>query len=317
MEAEELLVLKFIRKLQDPVPQYVIGCLPVIATIGAAPWESFVDKFIWLLRCLGCPFTGLFYVCCIKNDETTLCIYWLPSECFITRDGKKINYRPFGVYAMDVMDVKQVEIMKECVAKASVLERLSSLASFYYILVGVISGIVRVIGPSVCNEDWPSIPIALSWTLPAIFRRTFLKYIVVKDPNIKLDDQKVNVTNLDKHNKSNLYARVAFAALMSIVVPWISVLLVYFTPPIGFLCRSKYLSLLCSIWSFNSVLALLSHLRGEKSVFGNWYLHVVFFTSGILVAFLLFVLALLSNNPLWWVSLLGNSCDMSSICYNI
>ncbi|CAG8679154.1 5964_t:CDS:2, partial [Funneliformis mosseae] len=303
--AEKLLVLKFIRKLQDPVPQYVIGCLPVIATIGAAPWESFVDKFIWLLRCLGCPFTGLFYVCCIKNDETSLCIYWLPSECFITRGGKKINYRPFGVYAMDVMDVDQ----KDC--------RRWRHSTISYFLVGVISGIVRVIGPSICDEDWPSIPIALSWTLPAIFRRTFLKYIVVKDPNIKLGDQKVNVTNLDKHNKPNLYARVAFAALMSIVVPWISVLLVYFTPPIGFLCRSKYLSLLCSIWSFNSVLALLSHLRGEKSVYGNWYLHVVFFTSGILVAFLSFVLALLSNNPSWWGSLLGNSCDRSSICYNI
>ncbi|CAG8750238.1 7826_t:CDS:1, partial [Funneliformis mosseae] len=37
MEAEKSHVLKLIGKLQEPVPQYILGCLPAIATIGVAP----------------------------------------------------------------------------------------------------------------------------------------------------------------------------------------------------------------------------------------------------------------------------------------
>ncbi|CAI2187870.1 19088_t:CDS:2 [Funneliformis geosporum] len=261
METENSFVLKIISKLQDPVPQYVLGCLPAIATIGAAPWEEFMDKLIWLARCLGCPFTGLFYSCCIKSDKTASCTYWLPSDCFITNNGAKITYRPFGAHAMNI---SQVALMDACVAKASVLERLSSLVSFYYIIVGIFSGIARVAGPSVC-VDWPYIPLALSWTLPAIYRRTFRKNLVVRDPKNILDGEKIIVSNHDPVDMSNQFARVAFTALFSIGVPWITVLLAYFTPPIGFYCRSKYLTVLCSIWSFNSTLALLSHLKGEKS----------------------------------------------------
>ncbi|CAI2189453.1 5727_t:CDS:2, partial [Funneliformis geosporum] len=230
MSTEELLVLKFIRKLQDPVPQYVLGCLPAIATIGAAPWDDFTDKLLWLTRCLGCPFTGLFYTCCIKHDVTSLCIYWLPSDRF-RHNGDEIQYRPFGIYAMDA---GQVEFLNECVAKSSVLERMASLASLYYIIVGIVSGIVRATGPTVCDEDWPSIPLALCWTLPAIFRRTIRKNLVVKDPNKVLTIEIViSLSNFkEEHIKSNLLARVAFTALMSIVVPWSSVFLAYFTPPL-------------------------------------------------------------------------------------
>ncbi|CAG8605224.1 10229_t:CDS:2 [Funneliformis caledonium] len=241
METEYLFALKLIRKLQDPVPQYVLGCLPAIATIGVAPWDDFM-----------------------KNDETSLCAYWLPPKSFIRNDENSttsITYRPFGVYAMNI---EQSEHIKACVAKASVLERLSSLASLYYIIIGIISGISRVAGPTICDEDWPSIPLALSWTLPAIYRRTIRNNLVAFDPNNILGNNQITV-NLINYNKSDDYARVAFTALVSIGVPWITVLLAYFTPPIGFYCRSIFLSVLCSIWSFNSILALLSHLMGEKS----------------------------------------------------
>ncbi|CAG8716660.1 6977_t:CDS:2, partial [Funneliformis mosseae] len=106
METECLYMLKIIRKLQDPVSQYVLGCLPAIATIGIAPW----------------------------SDKKSLCIYWLSSDHFI----------------------------RTCVTKASVLERLSSLASLYYILIGIVSGISRVVRPTICDEDWLCIPLALS-----------------------------------------------------------------------------------------------------------------------------------------------------------
>ncbi|CAG8665784.1 6022_t:CDS:2 [Funneliformis mosseae] len=219
METEYLYALKFIRKLQDPVPQYVLGCLPAIATIGVAPWDDFMEKLIWLARCLGCPFTGLFYTCCVKSDETSLCAYWLPSKSFIRNDENSttsITYRPFGVYAMNI---EQSEHIKACVAKASVLERLSSLASLYYIIIGIISGISRVAGPTICDEYWPSIPLALSWTLPAIYRRTIRNNLVAFDPDKILGNHQITVNILD-YNKSNHYARVAFTALVSIVVPW-------------------------------------------------------------------------------------------------
>ncbi|CAG8666960.1 480_t:CDS:1 [Funneliformis caledonium] len=315
MATECLYMLKIIRKLQDPVPQYVLGCLPAIATIGVAPWVDFMEKLIWLIRCLGCPFTGLFYTCCVKSDETSLCVYWLSSDRFIRSDNDnlitEIPNRPFGVHAMNI---EQSVLMKACVAKASVLERLSSLASLYYILIGIVSEISRVVRPTICDEDWPSIPLALSWTLPAIYRRTIRNNLVAFDPNNILGNYQITVNKLAEHNKNDHYARVTFAALVSIVVPWITVLLAYFTPPIGFYCRSKYLSVLCSIWSFNSILALLSHLKGEKSVNGNGLFHAIFFICGVKIACLLFVLGLLSNQNTWWVGLFGNACDISSAC---
>ncbi|CAG8629895.1 4942_t:CDS:2 [Funneliformis mosseae] len=155
METECLYMLKIIRKLQDPVPQYVLGCLPAIATIGSR-----------------------------HGDETTLCVYWLSSDRFIRSDNDnlitEIPYRPFGVHAMNI---EQSVLMKACVAKASVLERLSSLASLYYILIGIVSGISRVVGPTICDEDWPCIPLALSRTLPAIYRKTIRNNLVAFDPN--------------------------------------------------------------------------------------------------------------------------------------
>src|SRR6266542_605932 len=95
--AEETLLLNLIFKLQDPVPQYVLGCLPAIATIGAAPDNGLMNKLIWIFRALGCPFSGLFYFC----NEKSMCAYWLTSNSFV-KDRRTISYRPFGHHAMEL-----------------------------------------------------------------------------------------------------------------------------------------------------------------------------------------------------------------------
>ncbi|CAG8683500.1 2951_t:CDS:2 [Funneliformis mosseae] len=190
MEAEKSHVLKFIGKSQEPVPQYVLGCLPAIATIGLRHGRN------------------------LSTSEY--------------REG--IPYRPVGVHAMKI---DQVELMNLCVAKASVMERMSSLVSLYYILVGIFAGLTRMAGPSAC-EDWPYIPMALSWTIPAIYRRKVRSNIIVSDPRNILGEQKIIVKKLDHINKSNQFARVAITALFSIGVPWISVLIAYFIPPISY-----------------------------------------------------------------------------------
>ncbi|CAI2179908.1 5043_t:CDS:2 [Funneliformis geosporum] len=204
MATECLYMLNLIRNLQEPIPQYVLGCIPAIATIGVAPWDDFMDKTIWLIRCLGCPFTGLFYTCCVKSDVTSLCAYWLPSKCFISIDNHtKIVCRPFGVHAKFIEHKK---IMKKCVAKASVLERLSSLVSLYYIMIGIVSGIYRVAGPTICDEDWPSIPLALSWTIPAIYRRTIRNNLVAFDPEKKLRNKLITIIKVNDDNVMSFLA---------------------------------------------------------------------------------------------------------------
>jgi hypothetical protein len=137
-------VLKLINKLKNPVPQYVLGCLPAIATIGASPKEDFIEKLIWVTICLACPFTGLFYTCNVKSNETV--IYWLPKRYFSGKNWEEIPYRPIGHRFMQIEPKDQLNYFEDCVANASVLERLSSLASAYYIIIGIIAGIVRALG---------------------------------------------------------------------------------------------------------------------------------------------------------------------------
>jgi len=311
---EESLLLKLILKLQEPVPQYVLGCLPTIATIGTAPDDGLIRKILWMLRCLGCPFTGLFYFCNIGSDEIAMSAYWLTSRSFMAEKGGIIRYRPFGHHAMEFLPtLDQEELMKECIAEASILDRLSSLASAYYILVGIFAGIARAIGPCI-RGDWSYIPLALAWTLPAIYVRVFGGKVVFKDPRKRLKDDGIVVRALeeDKFNAKN--AHTVLTITFSIVVPWISVFFAYFTQPIGFGCRSKYLTVLCSIWTFNSIVAYISHIKGEKIVSGNKYIYCLFCTSGAIIAVLFTVLAFLSNSPSWWIKLFGISCDTSKTC---
>ncbi|CAG8500334.1 7087_t:CDS:1 [Ambispora gerdemannii] len=339
MATDELLA-KVILKLQDPVPQYVLGCLPAIATIGAAPKKSFISKLFWVFRCLGCPFIGLFYTCNVKIDETTL--YWLNKSCFKkVYEGnvegqivaeEEIPHRPFGHHAMMVIHKNSthsnpivlerlnecaasndtvLKRLDECVADASVLERLSSSFSAYYIFVGILAGITRVIGPRTC-EDWPYIPLTLSWTLPAIYRRTVRGKLVVKDPE-RLKNTVIYVESFAKGNEEH-HTRVVLTALASIIVPWISILLAYFTPPIGYFCRSKYLTVICSVWSFNNILAYIHHWLEDKYELLDTIIRVWFNLCGVFVVVAFFLLALLANENKWWVDLFGPSCDVSDTC---
>jgi hypothetical protein len=222
------------------------------------------------------------------------------------------------------MDENQRDVdtrIDRCTATASVLERLSSLISVYYIIVGVIAGISRATGTIHHCEGWPYIPLLLSWTIPAILRRAFSGNLVVKDPNdeFKNGDARVEITmNEDPKRKIHKRFTVMSIALMSITYPWITVLMAYFTPPVGYFCRSKYITIICAIWSFNSALAYLCHLKGEKDLisFGKGFFHIWFSIWGFIVAILLFVLGLFAKNNKWWVDLFGSSCDTSSVgCY--
>src|SRR4051794_25602049 len=166
-------LLKLLDKLQNLIPQYVLGTLPAIATIAATPENGLCAKLIWLARCLSCPFTGLFYFCNIECDPVAMSTYWLPSSYFVQDDGRAIYYRPVGHHAKDIQPNPEVRrILESWSAEASVLDRLSSVVSVYYILLGAIAGLYRAkTGPCMYNnsyEEWPYVSLALVWTLPAI-----------------------------------------------------------------------------------------------------------------------------------------------------
>src|ERR1043165_8131247 len=110
--------------------------------MGSSLDSGLFRKLLWVIRCLGCPFVGLFYYCNVDNDPVKLCAYWLPAENFVEVDGEKpVKYRPVGHHAKEIdPDQHQREIMGRCVAEASVLDRLSSLASAYYIFIGIFAG---------------------------------------------------------------------------------------------------------------------------------------------------------------------------------
>lgn len=317
---EEDSLLKLLRTLQDPAPQYVLGCLPAIATIGAAPDNGLINKLIWVLRCLGCPFTGLFYSCNINSDPISMSTYWLTSKHF-TKNGCKIPYRPFGHYTMEIVADDQdkivIKLLKECIAEASVLDRLSSLASAYYIFLGIFAGITKAIRIGPCTgDDWPYLPLALAWTFPAIYKRVSGGRMVVNDPRHALRDMHVVVRDLSHDRRSAQDVQVLITlVLFSIGVPWISVLLAYFTRPMGYGCRSKYLTVMASIWSFNSLIAYISHISGEKYVGGNRLINGWFCLSGVIIAILLILLGLLSHTQSWWGDLFGEVCAVK--CTNI
>src|SRR6266498_764569 len=316
MAAKESGFPQFIHKLLDPIPQYVVGCFPAIAIIGASPNNKFTEKLAWVLRCLGCPFTGLFYSLNIGGNKESRCIYWLSSNYFIiTGTTRQPIYRPVGVHNMTLNRTQNQNIttyVDRCIAKASVLERLSAFLSAYYIVVGVMAGISRATGSTVC-EGWPYIPLLLSWTIPAIWRRIFSGNLVVKDPNEEFRDIQINIRD-DLDDKIHKRFTVTVTAFVSIVYPWITVLLAYFTPPIGYFCRSRYITVICSIWSFNSALAYLCHCIGERDSlgFGKGFFHAWLSFSGFIVAILLFILGLFAKYNQWWEDVFGDLCSVKS-----
>src|ERR1043166_577092 len=131
---EEFGFSQLIHKLLEPIPQYVLGCLPAIAIIGESPMDNFTAKLIWVFRCLGCPFIGLFYSINVGGKKESRCIFWLSSDHF-TSAGRQLRRRPFGFYYMKLEPNPDKMIhIERCTATASVLERLSSLISVYYIV---------------------------------------------------------------------------------------------------------------------------------------------------------------------------------------
>ena len=285
---------QLIHKLLEPIPQYVLGCLPAIAIIGESPMAKFAEKLAWVFRCLGCPFIGLFYSINVGGQRESRCIFWLSSNHF-TSAGQQLRRRPFGFHYMKLEPNQDAMIcIERCTATASVLERLSSLVSVYYIVVGVIAGISRASGMNQTCEDWPYIPLLLSWTIPAILRRVHSGNLVVKDPNSEFnddDDDDVQIIMIeDPRGRINKRFTVTVVTLTSIIYPWITILLAYYTPPIGYFCRSKYITIICSIWSFNSFLAYLCHLKGEEDLinFGNGIFHIWFSFCGFMIAILFF-----------------------------
>ncbi|RIA96700.1 hypothetical protein C1645_815009 [Glomus cerebriforme] len=327
-------IINFIHSLQEPVPQYVLGCIPAIATMGAAPSSGLLNKLLWIFRCLGCPFTGLFYYCNINNNPIAMSAYWLDSDQFVKKENgnenveSKIKYRPVGHYAMDIASEKEqeenvVKLLRECIAESSVLDRLSSLASAYYIFVGILIGITKAINAGQCTgSDWPYLPLLLAWTLPAIYKRVFGGKMVVNDPSVILrgggntKELVVRVKELQYNKKSAQDARVIITlVLFSMIIPWITVLLAYFTRPVGYGCRSKYITVLCSIWSLNSFVAYVSHISGEKFVSGNRFMNGWFCLCGVIIAILIIILGLLSHTQSWWIDLFGNVCKIN--CDNV
>ncbi|CAB5174162.1 hypothetical protein RhiirA5_372618 [Rhizophagus irregularis] len=311
--------IHIISKFLNPIPQYVLGCLPAIAIMGASPKEKFAEKLAWVLRCLGCPFTGLLYSCNVGKDEVKLCIYWLSSKYFSSTGQRnqqlqQLKHRPVGVYAMSVDKERNefsniVKYINRYTARASVLDRMSSLVSTYYILVGIIAAISRTTGINNC-EDWPFIPLLLSWTIPAILKRVISGTLVVKDPNCEFELQDIQIImkpGSESYRKHKLFS-VTLVAFVSIVYPWLTVFLAIYTPPIGYYCRSQYLTIICSIWSINSALAYINHLIKEHDVEGNEFLHAWFSIWGFIVAILLLFLALLTNNIEWWSILHEEHC---------
>ncbi|CAG8455447.1 838_t:CDS:1 [Dentiscutata erythropus] len=306
---------KFIHSLLEPVPQYVIGCLPALAIVGASPINKFSYKLIWIFRCLGCPFMGVFSAVNIGGDKRSRCLFWLSSDYFEIRGSPSTSpkCKPIGFHAMKVSMYQTMDTIDKsidlCTARASVLERFSSLVSAYYILVGIIAGISRALGAVSC-QDWPYIPILLSWTIPALFRRAFSGNLVVKDP--KKMFRKIKIVLEPKSSESgDQHFIVTLTAFASIILPWTALLLAYLTPPVGYFCRSKYITIICGIWSLNSFIAFISHCVGEKNL-RSGFLHVWFAFWGVIIAILLLALAILTENYIWW-NLFGKSCDISSI----
>ncbi|CAG8559785.1 11016_t:CDS:2 [Funneliformis mosseae] len=87
-----------------------------------------------------------------------------------------------------------------------------------------------------------------------------------EDSNDKGTDQIIVDDNPIDEFLFRKLATVTITALLSIVYPWMTVLIVYLTPPVGNYCRSKYVTVICSIWSFNSALAYIYHIKGESDL---------------------------------------------------
>ncbi|CAG8537847.1 6308_t:CDS:2 [Acaulospora morrowiae] len=182
--------------LLNPIPQYATGSLPALAIMGESPVASFSGKFMWLLRCLGCPFTGLFYSFIIGGLKEDRCVYWLSSNKFklIHKESDESGhnkefpepyYRPFGFYAF-----------------------------------GTLALISQAQGTVNCN-DWPHIPSLLSWAVPATLIRAIYGVVLIKNPDDIVNEHQITIA-INDENRTYKRFTVLTTAFASIFYPWIT-----------------------------------------------------------------------------------------------
>ncbi|CAG8563179.1 6068_t:CDS:1 [Paraglomus brasilianum] len=317
--------------LQNPIPLYLLGVIPALFVAGDAPFSTLTSKFLQILVCLGCPFTTLFYFVHVKSgvdDDGVEVIpdnaaYWPPKDKFQFRvpnrpENNIVNMWPFGsnVKSLDFADVPIIKTrLKECVTHISFLDYFTCILAGYFILVGIIIGIYRAVGP--CQEqDWPAIPLLLSWTLPILILRVRKGKAVVREPSeaLKLIPGHITLNDIDERIARDIRGHVLLTLLMSIIVHWIVVILTYYTKPIGFGCRSIGLTVVAVVWSCNSLLCFV-----HCYIFNNpppgvdtGPLYFWLCTSGLGIGGFFIFFGVISNNPDWWVAIFGKFCDVSS-----
>ncbi|CAG8759067.1 2367_t:CDS:2 [Dentiscutata erythropus] len=298
--------LKIFQILQNPIPQYVLGSLPAILTIGATPHKTLLAKFLWFVRCLDGS----------RDDEDRENDNKINEESSENSTNNKIIDvekqdfpRPFGHHAMKIKPNKsQNRILKDWVSEASLLDRLLLIVSAYYIILGIAAGISKAAGPCTNDtslQDWPYIPILFIWTLPVIFVRIRSGKVVNKVLPKRL---KSRIT-IVRYNTANVKTNRNWTFIIfcvSFFLPWLTVIIAYWTPPVGFYCRSKFLTIICSIWSISSIAAYISHIKGEKDVHGP--ISIVFSFFGAVIGGGMIFLSILANNNSLWITLFSDNC---------
>ncbi|CAG8563163.1 6067_t:CDS:1 [Paraglomus brasilianum] len=311
--------------LQNPIPLYLLGAIPALFVAGHAPFSTLTSKFLHILVCLGCPFTPLFYFLHVEagvsQDGVDNCAYWLPAAKFEYRDGENgvVRRWPFGfkTKSLDFTRIPDIKArLAECLAKISFLDIFACFVSSYFIFVGIIIGIYRALGP--CQEqDWPAIPLLLSWTLPILAVRVFKGKAVVKDPEEALEPIRgyISLNNNGNKKPRDILGTVLFTLLGSIAVNWAVVILTYYTKPQGFGCRSLGLSVVAGVWSFNSILSFIYYylLNNPPPGVDESPIYLWLCTCGIMTLGFFIFFGVISNNPEWWVAMFGNSCDASCL----
>ena len=315
--------------LVNPIPQYLLGILPAILVLGDSPFSTLFSKTMHVFLCLGCPFTGLFYFLNVDTGPSSIdqCVYWLLPKYFHKKQF------PFGYNSKKIECSEETQrTLEKCILPTSALERFACAISLYFITVGVFVGIIRAVGP--CHvQDWPSIPLLFAWTFPALVSIMIKGKTVGRNPVDELNP--VDESNAaDEENPENnaiplievvsnsaectekIRTKVIAVLFLSIIAHWLAVIITYYTRPIGFGCRSKYLTVISSIWTFNSIACYIVYYLRDRPPPGvdkdNNKLHILFQICGVAIFVLLIGFGVLSHDPSWWVAVFGDSCSVSS-----
>ncbi|CAG8596774.1 1_t:CDS:2 [Paraglomus occultum] len=201
------------RVLQNIFPAYLFPTIAALMIAGDGPFSTPGTRFFHILVCLGCPFIPLFLFLHVKSgvDEDgeeipNISAYWLPEDKFRApncEENQFVNVWPFGfrVKSLDFSEVPDIrKRLTECIANISFLDYSSCYVAAYFIFVGILTSIYRAVGP--CQEqDWPAIPLLLSWTLPILFFRIRKGKVVVKNPKKALKEVEgyIRVVDVDEH----------------------------------------------------------------------------------------------------------------------